>query len=386
MGRGYAIKTNGECVHFWERNNANFFKTINTHITFGSFTGCPNGNSGIYGCKGNRFFANTPGIEPIPPSMMPTGVAKGPVYGKSKNTILLKTRSTQELVYFDSSSWDLIKPRQRCPIYPGQTSARLDVQGPAFSNAHAICTLSRKMADQNNYVNRLDHNFVDGYSLPYDPENKPKPKCGEEDSGYTNKWLIFTHPATNLYTSIPEPFKIKDYYEESGSVPSQNPNYGGINFMPFCQPLSVYNYDKSKYFGQYLGLTFVIIFGQNAHAFPVKRYLPDNYYITEPNPPKIDPTKALHGLELWAFWTASSPGLGSPLIGKIRFWFHSMAPGKETDGEGRDWIEPFMINFSSTTISAASENVYVLDSRVINQNTITPLNLNLSGLQVFVTY
>jgi hypothetical protein len=236
-------------------------------------------------------------------------------------------------------------------------------------------------------VNRLDHNFVDGYEIPRFLPGDERPKCGSEDGGYTSKWLVFTHPATNLYTSIPEPFKIQGYYEDSGMTPSQNPNYGGINFMPFCQPLSVYNYDKSKYFGQYLGYTFVIIFGQNAHSFPIKKYLPDDYYSPEVIPPKIDPTKALYGLELWAFWTASSAGLGSPLIGKIRLWFYSLAPGKETDtGNPRDWIEPFMINFSSTTISAASENIYVLDSRVVNQPTVTPLNINLSALQVFVTY
>jgi hypothetical protein len=386
MGRGYAIKTNGECVAYWERNNANLFKTVNAHITFGSFTGCPNGNGGIYGCKGNSFFANTPYIQTIPASMLANGVPRGPIYGKSNTNITLKTKSTNEIVYFDNESWDAIKPRQRCLLYPGQREPRLDVQGPAVQNAHALCTLSRKLAPVNEYVNRFDHDFVDGYEIPFFLPGDEKPKCGSEDGGFTNKWLVFTHPATSLYTTVPEPFKINNYYEECGLSPSQNANYGGINFMPFCKPLNVYNYDKSKWYGSYLGYTFVLIFGQNAHTFPIKKYLPDDYYSTQPPPlPKIDPTKALYGLELWAFWVANNSGLGSPLIGKVRLWFYSVAPGKE-DENGREWISPFMINFSTTTPSAASENTWILNPRIANQSTVTPLNINLSALQIFVTY
>lgn len=387
MGKGYGIKVNGECVTSWKMNNISLFKTVNAHITCSSMLTCPMGNGGIYGCKGNQFFPSTPYIEPIPMSMMPNGVAKGPTYGRTTNEIILKTRSTQEAVYFDLNSWDLIKPRQRCPLYPGQTIPRLDVQGPAVSNSHAICTMSRKLASENQYVGRMEYNFVDGYEIPRFLPGDEKPKCGSEDGGYTNKWLIFAHPATNLYTSIPEPFKIQRYYEDSGSTPSQNPNYGGINFMPFCKPLNVYNFDKSKYFGQYLGYTFVLIFGQNAHTFPVKKYLPEDYYSPDPNPPKIDPTKALYGLEVWAFWVASGSGLGSPLIGKVRMWFYSLAPGADEGyADGRNWTDPFRINFSTTTQSAAAENSWILNPKVINQTSVTPLTINLSALQVFVTY
>lgn len=386
MGKGYSKRLNGECITQWLDNKIEFFRTINGHILMysPSYTLTPR-NGGTYGCGPNRFYPNQPYIQEIPASYKydTTSLVTAPLYGKSSDfaATTLRTYSTGEPVYFSQADYDKIKPR---PYVPYQNPADIKyAQGPAVTCAHCFFSMERKLANENTYFGRYEHDFVDSIGYPrYEKEEMPK--CDEGKGGYSKNWLSFAHPATFLYTSVPEPFKIKNYYEESGSVASINGNYGGNNFMPFCSPLNATNFDGSKNFGQYKGMTFVTIFGQNAITYPIKKYMPEDPYSTSPTPPKIDPTRAMYSIEIWTFWASNSPQLGSPLIGKVRFWFYSLAPYSQGT-QTANWTQPFRILFASPGYNAASYS-YRINCRVLGVNSVKPIVIDLSGLQAVVLY
>jgi hypothetical protein len=390
MGKGYSKRINGECITQHLDNKLEFFKTINAHVVMYSppYSTTPR-DGGTYGCKSNQFYPTQPYIQQIPASYKytATSLVRAGGYGKSSDydVVDLRVRETGEPIYFNSSNFAKIAKR---PYVPYQNPADIKyAQGPAFSCAHCFVAMSRKMADENVYTGRLEHEFVDSIYYPRNEEdlNKPNPPfCDGNEGGITKNWLSFAHPANFLFTSVPEPFKIKKYYEECGLSASTNANYGGFNFMPFCSPLNTTNYDGSKYYGQYKGFTFILIFGQNAINFPIKKYMPENPISTNPKPPKIDPTRAMYSLEIWTFMATDNANLGSPLIGKVRYWLYSMAPQKFEE-QFTNWRDPFRILFAGPSYNAPSYS-YRMNARVVGTPSVQALTLNLSGLQVLVTY
>jgi len=390
MGKGYSIRINGECITQHFDNKLEFFKTINAHVVMYSppYSTNPR-NGGAYGCKSNQFYPAQPYIEQIPASYKysSSSLVRAGAYGKSSayEFMDLRTRSTGESVYFTQANFDKIKPR---PYVPYQNPIDIKyAQGPAVSCAHAFLALKRKMANQNVYDGRLNHDFVDSIYYPRNEQDLntiDMPFCDAEKGGLSKNWLSFVHPANFLFTSVPEPFKIFNYYEDCGLSASTNSNYGGFNFMPFCSPLSTTNFDGTKDFGQYKGFTFVILFGQNAINFPIKKYMPENPMSTSPTPPKIDPTRAMYGCEIWTFLATDNASLGSPLIGRVRYWLYSLAPFKFEE-QFTNWREPFRILFAGPSYNAPSYS-FNINVRVLNNLSVQNIVIDLSGLQVLVTY
>jgi hypothetical protein len=217
--------------------------------------------------------------------------------------------------------------------------------------------MTRKLNNNNTYIDRLMYDWIDsGLEVP------------ASDYGYkfcsepcrTKNWLIMSHPATSLWTSIPEPFKITSHYEQSGSAVPSNAAYGGNLYIPFCDPMNVRAADGTL-LGQYTGLSFVCIYGQASIVFPVIPYLPPDPYspVPPPNTPTVDPKKAFYSYEIWSFFRGTSVDpnvpLGSPLISKIRFWLYSLAPGGP--GQTRDWRYPFRIIYQSSVYADYPTNI-----------------------------
>lgn len=371
MGKSYSVRIRGDCVNVPQDNNMMLFKTVNCHIVCSS-PNCNPFESGLMGCKASNFSPMTPYTEVIPEGyVFPNSLNMGRKYGgdTTDKSMQLKTPSGK-YIYFNSSDYDKIKKRSYCPYYRGYA------QGPAVQSAHCFVDLQRKLNNVNTYENRLEYDFVDAYQTI--PEGAD-PVCGKGCK--TNNWLGFVHPAASLYTSITEPFRISNFYEESGESPSTNSSLGGFNFIPFCSSITARDSDGTA-LGSYIGYTFVAIFGLNCSNFPCKRYLPEDPYDTAPtNKRKINPRMAIYGLELWAFWVGAG-GIGSPLISKHRFWFNSLAPGNM--GQISNWMKPFAILFKTPGFYGG--NSKIVNCRVLNQPDVKDIEINLTNLQGLITY
>lgn len=380
MGKGYNTLIQGDCLNIPQDNSVPLFKTINCHLVWSSPQCSNQRNSGIFGCKAGSLVPTIPYTEQIPLNYIPPSdaVVFGKVYGQNLNPTTLKTIGGEDIFfnYNDLTPW---LPRKYCPV-PYNI---YDKSGPSFTNCHCFGGLIRKMADVNSYQNRLDFDFVDSnMKVPY--PRWEKYGCGQKCETYN--WLSYTHPASSLYTSIPEPFKITTHFEQSGSPVPSDATKGGNLYLPFCSPMNVRD-TNGVVIGRYTGLSFGIIFGQANINMPVRPYLPYDEWTVEPDPtkyPEVDPHKVFYSCDVWVFMRGvTEPDklpLGSPLLGKIRYYLYSKAPG--APGQIADWRFPFRILFQQGVYGDLPMDVSL---NLVGGGT-QGIKLNFTNQKILVTY
>lgn len=350
MGQGWNDYIVGTCLSTVLNNNMRLFRTITAHVAFNSPTG-NNYKSGVFTCGQNKsYYDGTPftpyyGTQQIPDFYTPPSGSifrASYLYNQSNQTVGLNTFDG-EPVYFCENELEFWRKR---PMFYPSNPYQVFASGPAVQSSHAWDILKRKRNDNNRYVGRYNYNFLD-YSQPIIPTTSsttteeppatstttPEP---EPPPCQINDFLIYMHPATPLWTNLPEPFVATENFEQSGSVPPRDSYYGGKNFMPFCSPLNVRDGD-GNILGQYIGYTFSFIFGQANMAFPVRPYLPPDPNSPLPNPPPVNPRQAFYSLEMLVYLASNNDQLASPCIGKKRFWMYSNAG---LSG-GFQWFTPY---------------------------------------------
>lgn len=382
MGAGYSTYLQAECLNTPLNNNIDLFKTITSHVVFSSPDCSNQRESGFFGCQSSPLLSPpVPYTENIPENYIPVSetVVYGKLYGKTGNTNpVLLTALNGDPVYFNSTEFAPWTNVKYCPA-PYNVYNR---SGPAFENCHCYGSLQRKLNNNNTYQDRLYYDFIDsGVQVPH-PDYTFK-QCGTGCP--TNNWLIFSQPATNFWTSIPEPFKITTHFEQSGSACPSSPSYGGNLYIPFCDNMPVRKSDGTLA-GYYTGLAFSLVYGQCSVVFPVRPYLPPDPYspVPPPNTPEVDPKKAMWSVEMSTYFRGTSvdPGyeIGSPLLSKIRFWLYSLAPGGP--GQTRDWRFPFRILYQS---SVYADYPTIIDCNVIGSGPYR-ITLNQTNVKVLITY
>jgi hypothetical protein len=382
MGAGYSNYLKGDCLNTPEDNGMSFFKTVNTNIVFSSPNCNQQLNSGFFGC-GSYPFLSPPSsyTEQIPQNYIPpsNSIMLGKNYGRSSNidVVTLKTYTNNDDVYFNNTELNPWKPKKYCPA-PYNINNR---SGPAYTNCHAYGSMVRKLANQNSYTDRLYFDWLDGFQLPYAGYNWKT--CNEPC--VLNNWLIMSHPATFMYTSIPQPFLINDHFEESGSPCPSDATNGGLNYIPFCAPMNVRKSDGTL-IGQYTGLSFCTVFGMANLAIPVRPYLPPDEWspVPPPNTPEVNPRRMFIKMEVWCFWRGTSVDpnylLGSPLIQKQAYYFYSLAPGGA--GQSRDWRFPFRLIFAQGVYGNFDVPITLNIVGGGTQNIVS----NLSNMKALVSY
>jgi hypothetical protein len=369
MGRSYGKYIRGDCFNTIQRNSGPLLRTLTAHTVMGSFTCGQPTQSTITGCNGNAFFPADTDKQFIPQQyIFGNSLVLARFYG-DKTPLVNLTDIDGNPVFFTQATVNTLKPRQLCPPLYNRTFA----QGPSISNSHLFASMPRKFNYDNEYVDRLNYEWTDALVqmpiAPYD-EQICGPGCTIRD------WLAVLHPATSLYTSIPEPFKITTHYEQSGSPVPNNPIYYANNYLPFCTPIPVKKADGTA-FGNYTGYSTVMIFGESRHVFPAKPYLPPDPYNNEMPPKQINPAAVIYSMEVWWFFVADNPLLGSPLLSKIRYYYYSTNPSTPL------YYTPFQIMFSQTGIPSSFD--FGVNFNVLNKPCPELITLNLSNLRILVT-
>lgn len=358
MGIGYALTpVTAECLNTISNNMKPLFPFVNVHTVFSSPTCGQNRTSGIFGCK-------TSGTENIPISYItPNTLINGRKYGVENNTVDL-TMTDNTPVYFTLADLANILPRQYCPA-PYLTFTA----GPSLSTAHCYAHLLGKT----NFNDRLQYDFVDS-SIEI-PQNALPDDCK------TYNWLIYSNPGAKLYTNqVTDPFKVINFFEQSGNNPSSDSTKGGNTYMPFCSPINARKADGTLV-GQYTGLTFLYKFGQAIPIISFMPYLVNDPYTTIPNTTRVNPAAIFYSLEVSVFWRASNATLGSPLLNRCRYWFYSKAPGG--DGQPAAYYDPFAILFKDNGL--IDDWQFTMNLNVIG-SAAQAITINLSNMQTLVTY
>lgn len=387
MGKGYSQYLRGDCLNTPENNNMALFKTVNAHLVFSSPECTNQRTSGFFACGSYPFLVPPVNYtEQIPQNYIPPGdtIVYGKLYGKSQDTtpITLKDLKGND-VYFNSTEIQPWLPVPYCPM-PYNIYQR---SGPAFTNCHCYGAMVRRLANNNNYENRANYEWVDAaMQLPYSGYAERFPVCGEGCT--TTNWLIMSNPAMPMWTSNDNPLVITTHYEQSGYNCPSNASNGGNLYIPFCAPMNVREADGNL-LGQYTGIGFSLIYGQGSIVFPTRPYLPPDEWspVPPPNTPEVNPRRAFWSLEVSYFFRGTSVDpvnkpLGSPLIGKMRFYLYSLAPGGP--GQSRDWRFPFRILFQQSIYGdfRTPIELNVLTSPVTTQ----VINVNMTNMKALVTY
>jgi len=383
MGQGYAEQVQADCLSVPENNSMNFFRNVNVNITFSSPECSNQRDSGFFACGSSPLLTPPkPYTQTFPQNYIATAdsIVYGRLYGQSSGTDIKElTFYNGDPVYFSANDFAPWLPTTYCP-FPYNRYTR---SGPAFTMPHCYGTMRNKLKYDNSYFDRLNHEWIDaGVQVPYPDYNYKL--CGKGCP--TKNWLIMAHPATQLWTSNPEPFKIKNFYEESGYPVPNSALYGGNYFVPFCAPMNVRKADGTLA-GQYYGLSYLTIFCPAVIVFPVNPYLPPDPYspVPPPNTPKVNPNRAFYSLEVWTFLTgrSSQPNypVGSPLLSKVRYWLYSLAPGGP--GQTRDWRQPFRVIFQSTIYADYPTRI---DCNIIGTTEKQRICINQTNMKVLTCY
>jgi hypothetical protein len=372
MGKGYGQLIRADCFNTLERNSIPLFRTVQAHAVMSSFTCGQPTTSTVTGCNGNAFFPLLTDRQFIPVQyVLGNSMLYATFYGKNTDAVNL-TDIEGKPVYMTRATANTLLPRELCPALYNRTKA----QGPSIKNAHAFMPMVRKFNYDNEYIDRLNYDWVNSIKqLPEAPFNKTL--CGEGCK--IDDWLAFKHPATSLWTTIPEPFRITTHFEQSGSTVPNNPIHYANDYYPFCTNIPIKKADGTSY-GNYTGYCTVMIFGECQHVFPVKPYLPIDPYETDYNNPKpIIPQAAMYSLEVLWFWVSDNPLLGSPLLSKIRYYLYSKAPAQVPN-----WTSPFQVMFSQSGIPTNYN--FDVNLNVLREPCTDKITLNLSNLKILVTY
>ncbi len=122
-------------------------------------------------------------------------------------------------------------------------------------------------------------------------------------------------------TNISQPYFTESYYEDGESpIDRSNALTTQLNFLPFVNPLQVYNKSESP-IGQFDGLAFVVFYGEIAFKLPFNDFPRFEGLIFDPAtfpPSYMDPTVQMIGLEVNIF--LAGVGIKSPRIGRLRWW------------------------------------------------------------------
>lgn len=374
MGKGYSLPLAGQCINDGNDSGLYFMKTVNMHVVWSSPTCSAQTDGGFFACGSSPFFTPPkPYTEPYPINYVPPSgsTSYGFIYGISENVPVTLTGLNGDPLYFSAGDLAPWLPKTYCPP-PYNVYNRA---GPAYTNCHCYGAMTRRPANNNNYANRANYDFIDGFEVPYADYNAKI--CGECK---TKNWLIFSNPAQPLYTTVDEPFLISTHFEQSGSAAPSDSANGGNLYVPFCAPMNVRKEDGTIV-GQYTGLAVSAVFGMASLAYGFANpYLPPNEWSPNPPPkPKVDSHRAFYSLELSTYFrgtsTDSSYVVGSPLLSRQRYWLYS---GPNTG----NWRYPFRIMFQ-TTLYATNPTTIRLN---VLGGTTQDLTLNNTNQKILVTY
>lgn len=282
---------------------------------------------------------------------------------------------------------------------PDFSSCALRFRGPKFRNNLAVIPLKKHSANPLKQ-GRLTYDFLN--SRPSDTHSALENMLaftGELDplefAGFypyaPGDPLTIQKPAGWMYsnTNVPEPYFTQNNYEAGGgSIDRTTANNKQLNFMPFLDPLHVYNLNEVQ-IGQFDGLAFVLFFGEMAFKYPVLG-LPEydgllkDFMEAENNfaPPYMNPTWQYFGLELNIF--LAGDGVPSPRIGRQRF----MMPNRDGlfSRQNNPAANYFSLHFKPFQYDSIDMpmNFSVKPSQVLEGDPILPIKLPFSNLTVMV--
>lgn len=378
MGRGLSYKLRGQCINAGSDSGLYFFKTVNLNMVWSSPTCSAQTQGGFFACGSSPFFPppnERPGTEGYPINYVGNnGLVYGKSYGKSQFDPIELTTLTGNPVYFNATDFAPWRPVNYCPP-PLNRESR---SGPAFKNCHVYGAMTRRLANNNNYTGRAEYEFVDGFEVPYADYNIKL--CG--DGCPTKNWLIFSNPAQPLFSTVNQPFTILTHFEQSGEPAPSDPANGGNLYVPFCGNMNVRAEDGTV-IGYYSGLSISAVFGMCslAYGFADPYRPPDEWSPLPPPKPKADPARAWYSLEVSVYFrgVTTNPDpigtLGSPLIGKFRYYLYS---GLSTG----NWRYPFRVLFQDT--------IYATNPMRVNCNIIgeapQEIIINTTNQKALVSY
>ena len=163
---------------------------------------------------------------------------------------------------------------------------------------------------------------------------------------YENDWLGNLMPGGWCYTNhnVPEPMKAQVYYEDGHKagmpdiqIDKDHQNMHE-NWMPFCNPLRVYNTSGNQ-IGTFDGIAFIVFFNAAGVKDPINP--PDDFTVKAAgvNWPKLNPTRQILNLEVWFY--LSGNGIKSPRVATARYWSYTRGLSYLDGGGLLDKNNPF---------------------------------------------
>jgi hypothetical protein len=310
-----------------------------------------NPEAGSYGCMA---YDGNDGTQLLPPPKIPSNTNRCPVYGKTSDTITVPG-------YFSATDLD---PWESRKLIAGADVYNRYVAGPAIEEGHMVTEVRRRLRGtvpphNDSYLNRYSYYFTDSDTTIN----------GEAD------WLRFLHPAGYFWTNkgLNNPFSAPSYYEQTGQYPTTTDVYCQ-NFIPFCDPMNVKDSGGTVQ-GQYIGYTFIFMFGYGYFKVPVAPNLAEDYYIDPQTTPAtlVNPGNQFYSLDCHLYMVGN--GVVSPKLQSIRYWFYNKF------GAGYD---PCSQYFYMINGDADSNWKFDVNFNLVGGGTQT-IKFGLSDLQVYIT-
>ena len=395
MGHGaYAELLNGDCI----RKNSRAGNYGSTNIVFPyrqislyTFIGTVGGNNqtaSTCACGINTDAEGSPvtdktGTQALPVVSLPsTTYSRGIRYGRHPaNTVSLdgeaitfNMRSNGDAVYFKSS--ELEPWRQRSKFFPhiiGDTGYKSFASGPPLKHG-IVCMSLRRRLKRKEPTNNRDY----AGRMAFDFQDADEPIYGQTD------WMGPVHPAGYFWTNedTPEPFLVRDYYEQGGASPATatDPAFKGI--IPFCNPMPVYSQNGTQV-GSYVGYAMqhyfsmgFIHFAEATNYVPNPNkpgdytektvFLPDDYRspinpVTGKHTMQVKLREQFFSLSTNLYMVGDNGSLGSPKVASARFWWYN--DGLYTN---EPWInKPYLCGFISPQMYQSAWQ-FPLEFRVLN--------------------
>ena len=411
MGAGaYAELLNGDCIrknaragNYGDTNIVFPFRQVSLYTNFGTVGG-NNQLASTCACGINTLADGSPatdkvGTQPLPIFSLPsTTYSRGARYGRTPaNTHLLggeavtfSMRSTGDPVYFKSA--ELEPWRQRSKHFQhhiGGSGYKTFASGPPLKHGISCVSLRRRLkrkepVNNRDYAGRMTFDFQDA-DLPIN---------GQTD------WMGPVHPAGYFWTNedTPEPFLVREFYEQGGASPATATDPAFKGMIPFCSPMPVYNKDGTKV-GSYVGYATQHYFNMGfIHFAEATNYVPDpnrpgDYkespaFLPDDYRSPINPVTGKHTMQVKLreqffslctnlYMVGDNTSLGSPKVASARFWWYN-------DGLylNEAWInKPYLCGFISPQMAASAWS-FPWEFRVLN----APTERVLVSLEPMSTY
>jgi hypothetical protein len=208
---------------------------------------------------------------------------------------------------------------------------------------------------------------------------------------YDYDWLGNLMPGGWCMTNrnVPEPILGQTYYEDARtptqSIPVINKGKQSIqeDFLPFCDPLNVYNNAGTR-IGSFDGIAFMCFFNLAAIKNPTKRpkdrtLLPD----LENQIPLLDAERQILSFEVWVYLSGIG-GIKSPRVATIRFWYYTKGVSFRDTGANDSPFSPYMF-FNAGKDTSIKINLNLLDNLSNVEKLKTKvLKIPLSSLHFFI--